>query len=55
MFKLYGTTVAYVDKVRMFDGTIWTADKDMVLAELREIAEDLESDILDSQSRSGAD
>lgn len=46
-FDSYGTGVAYVSTVRLKDGTIWTFNKDDVLAELQKISADLTADIFE--------
>lgn len=45
-FGRYGTGVVYVDAVRFEDGTIWRADMESVLEQLRQFADDLELDDL---------
>lgn len=47
-FEKYGTGVAYVSQVRLADGTVWTADRSYVLAELQKIKSDLTSEIFES-------
>ncbi len=48
-FKKYGIGVCYVSKVRLADGSIWTADQDFVLSELQRIQEDLTADIFENE------
>ncbi|HVL67170.1 MAG TPA: hypothetical protein VM364_07895 [Vicinamibacterales bacterium] len=40
------TGVAYVRRVRFADGTIWTADEDRIVEELRQIEKDFDASIL---------
>ena len=43
------TGVAYVSAVRFQDGTIWEADNEVVLEELRKIQDDFDSQLLDDE------
>ena len=48
-FDKYGTGVAYISRVRLEDGTIWSADQAYVLSELQKIQDDLTADIFESK------
>ncbi len=45
-FRKYGTGIAFVDAVRFEDGTIWKADYDEILPQIKEIYADFSADIL---------
>jgi hypothetical protein len=45
------TGVAYVDKVRFADGTIWTADQHVITAELRKVEADFDAKRLQEKPR----
>ena len=47
-FEKYGTGVAYVSRVRLSDGTVWSADQTFVLGKLQEIQDDLTADIFEN-------
>ncbi len=47
-FEKYGTGVSYVSRVRLADGTVWSADQDYVLNELQKIQDDLTADIFEN-------
>ena len=47
------TGVAYVDLVRLEDGTIWQADEATVLAEIRKIEKDFDSKLLKEKEGPG--
>lgn len=46
-FERYGTAVAFVDRVRFRDGTIWKADRQEILTQMREIEDGLSIEDLD--------
>ena len=46
LFRKYGTGIAFVDAIRFEDGTIWKADYDEILPQIREIYADFSADIL---------
>ena len=48
-FDTYGTGVAYVSRVRLGDGTIWSADQEYVLSEMQKIQDDLTADIFENK------
>nr|WP_321442405.1 hypothetical protein [uncultured Hyphomonas sp.] len=48
-FEKYGTGVAYISRVRLGDGTIWSADQKFVLSRLQEIQDDLTADIFENK------
>ena len=48
-FREYGTGIVFVDTVRFDDGTIWHADLDKVLEELRKIESSLEKKDLEEK------
>lgn len=50
-FDKYGTGVAYVSRVRLEDGTIWSADQAFVLGELQKIQDDLTADIFENKEQ----
>lgn len=43
-FEKYGTGVAYIQKVRKSDGSVWTAPMDIVLTEVQKISSDFALD-----------
>ena len=47
-FEKYGTGVAYVNKVRLADGTVWNADKEFVLRRLQSVQSDLTAEIFET-------
>jgi len=46
VFKKYGTGIAFVDAVRLEDGTIWKVDYDEIVPQIQEIFVDFSADIL---------
>jgi len=48
-FDKYGTGVAYVSRVRLEDGTIWSADQAYVLSQMQKIQDDLTADIFENK------
>ena len=49
MFDHHGIGVAFVSKVRLENGNIWTFNEDYILEELRKIKEDLTGDVFENQ------
>ena len=47
------TGLAYVDMVRLDDGTIWKSDEDAILTEIRKIETDFDAKLL--KDKSGAE
>ena len=41
LFKKYGTSIAYVSRIRFEDGTIWEYDSNIILEQVQEIEESL--------------
>ncbi len=49
LFRDYGTGIAYVARVRLADGTVWSYDEESILRQLQEFEESLTLDDLRAQ------
>lgn len=49
----FHTGVAYVDAVRLDNGTIWHADESVTVAELRQLQKDFDAKMLEERRQPG--
>jgi|SaaInl5LU_22_DNA_1037371.scaffolds.fasta_scaffold27240_3 hypothetical protein len=50
-FEKYGTGVAYVSSVRLADGSVWKANQEFILKEMKKISSDLTSSIFEDDNK----